>query len=232
MKHLKLFENFYTPAIPIYKGNPSNDTGYNTYQLNISTDTSEEEAFDIGLKAFNSELTINDNPYIEQQYPNSKLIKAWIDGFHHGQRNNKITEGVGQFNFKTEQDDENTKITATKNKVLAGSITFQSVFGDSGWYWFDGILTEDQYDDLFEGKNYVIIEHIKVYGDKRLGLGTELMTRALDYIQKKTGAKLIVLNASPLGSEITLENLVSFYKKFGFKVFKNQGGNVIMLKRI
>ena len=238
MKYLKLFENFYTPAIPTYKSNNSsdeiNDTGHNTYQLGTTSDTSEEDAFNLGEKAFNKEQSINDNPFVGEQYPNNKLIKAWVDGFHSGQRNKKIAEGIEQFNFKISREDENTTINAYFNgqtKVLAGSITFQSLFDDSGWYWFEGLLSHEQYDDLFDGKNFIIIENVKV--DKyfqKSGLGSELMTRAFDYIHKKTGAKLIVLNASPLG-DIPLEKLVSFYKKFGFKVFKNQGGNVIMIKR-
>jgi len=56
------------------------------------------------------------------------------------------------------------------------------------------------------------------------------MNKALELIQKN-GIKLIVLNASPLGQDISLDNLVVFYKKFGFKIFKNQGNNVIMIKR-
>ena len=146
----------------------------------------------------------------------------------------KLFEENPIFKFKIEKDDDNFEVKVFfegREKILAGSITFQKLFGDSGWYWFEGLLTQDQYDDLFEDIPFVILEHIKV--DKyfqKSGLGSELMNRALELISKM-GIKLIVLNASPLGDDISLDNLVSFYKKFGFKIFRKQGKNNIMIKR-
>ena len=143
----------------------------------------------------------------------------------------KCFEDHSVYNFKTDRKDENFEIKANFKGQLAGSITFQMLFDESGWYWFDGLLTQEQYDDLFEDKPFVILEHIKVDEHfQKSGLGSELMNRAIE-LMKKMGTKLIVLNASPLGT-ITLTKLVDFYKKFDFKVFKNQGGNVIMIKRI
>ena len=142
----------------------------------------------------------------------------------------KCFEDHSTYDFDTKRNDDEFKIIAKHKGSLAGSTTFRKLFSDGGWYWFEGLLTHDQYDDLFEDKPFVILEHIRVYGDNRKsGLGTKLMTMALDMINK-LGIKLIVLNASPLG-EIPLDKLVNFYEKFGFKIFKNQGKNVIMIKR-
>jgi len=77
----------------------------------------------------------------------------------------KYFEDTSNFEFKKTQKDENTEIVAYfkgREKVKSGSIIYQTLFDDSGWYWFDGLISEEQYVDLFEDKNFVIIENIKV----------------------------------------------------------------------
>ena len=95
-----------------------------------------------------------------------------------------------------------------------------------------GLVVPPQYDDLFEDKLFVIIENIKINPEyQKNGLGKELMNKALELISSKN-IKLISLNASPLNNQINSDKLLLFYQKFGFKIFKKQGKNVIMIKKI
>lgn len=142
-----------------------------------------------------------------------------------------------KFNFKTKIKDGNITISVFFIGEKIGELSMELACEDSGWYWFDGIITEEQYDDLFNGKMFIIIENIKVNTEHRnKGIGKELMNKAFEFTLHKTGAKSIVLNASPLtndnGDKLPLDILIEFYKKLGFNIFKNQGKNVIMIKRL
>lgn len=146
-------------------------------------------------------------------------------------------EAIDEFKFTSKRSDESTSIIASFKGSLAGSITFEEVI--NSWYWFEGIISQEKYEDMFEDVSHIIIENIKVDRHyQKSGLGTKLMTKALEYISKNSNAKIVVLNASPLDknpndiNKISLQDLVKFYKKFGFNVYHNQGDNVIMIKRI
>lgn len=135
----------------------------------------------------------------------------------------------------------NCKITSEKTEDIyhfvarvgnekVGSLVAQYILYD--YVWFDGIISQDDYDDLFDGDPYFIIEDVKVdLHYQRSGIGAQLMNAAIEKI-KKMGIKNIVLNACPIGKDIPLNQLVKWYVKLGFKVFKNQGNNVIMIMRI
>jgi hypothetical protein len=88
MKYLKYFESFYSPVTQVYKSNigndSGNDTGANTYPLNSFSVNDEDKAFAEGEKAFGKDES---NPYLNQQYPNSTLIKAFNDGLQNAKRN-------------------------------------------------------------------------------------------------------------------------------------------------
>lgn len=142
----------------------------------------------------------------------------------------KYFEGLSTINFKTNRVGNEVKILAYKSNQKVGSITFYNLYDDNGWYWLDGLISEEQYEDLFEGINFTIIENLKV--DKNFqsnNIGTMLMQEAFKEINKK--AKIIILNASPLDNSIDEASLVKFYSKFGFKSYKKQGKNNIMIKR-
>ena len=144
----------------------------------------------------------------------------------------KFFENFSNYTFETKSFGKKTEIIVINNKIKIGSITFQTVYGDEGLYWFDGLLSDEQYDDLFEDKLFVIIENIKINPEyQKNGLGKELMNKALELISSKN-IKLISLNASPLNNQINSDKLLLFYQKFGFKIFKKQGKNVIMIKKI
>lgn len=97
MKYLKLFESFYTPTSS-YKSNVGsdeiNDAGANTYPYNSSKIDDEEVAFKKGEEAYEKGMLITDNPYVEQQYPNTNLIKSWTQGWENGEKNYKLDEAV------------------------------------------------------------------------------------------------------------------------------------------
>ena len=58
------------------------------------------------------------------------------------------------------------------------------------------------------------------------------MNKALDYIDENYSYP-IYLNASPMQSDgmLNLNDLTAFYEKFGFKVFKREGNNNLMIKK-
>ena len=94
MKYLKFYEAFYSPAKQIYKGNIgtdfTNDTGSNSYPVDSFSIKDEEKAFDEGEKAFDDGVDLKENPYLDQQYPNTNLINKWDDGWNNGKRNHYI----------------------------------------------------------------------------------------------------------------------------------------------
>ncbi len=96
MKYLKYYEAFYSPVKQIYKGNIgtdfTNDTGANSYPMNSFEVNDEDKAFTEGEKSFSEGKDINENPYIDQQYPNTTLIKKWEDGWNNGLKNKGIKE--------------------------------------------------------------------------------------------------------------------------------------------
>ena len=64
---------------------------------------------------------------------------------------------------------------------------------------------------------------------KGQGYATMLMKKAIE-VAKKKGLMPLYLNASPMGfTGMNTEELTSFYEKFGFKVFKRQGHNNLMI---
>lgn len=98
MKYLKYYEAFYSPVKQIFKGNIGNDyekdTGFNTFPMDSFEVNDEQKAFNEGEKAFNDGANIEDNPYIDQQYPNTNLIKRWEEGWNNGSKNKKIQEEI------------------------------------------------------------------------------------------------------------------------------------------
>jgi GNAT superfamily N-acetyltransferase len=137
--------------------------------------------------------------------------------------------------FKTTHQDENYTMTASINEEQFGVITFQFISSpESGWYWFEGDIDEDDYFDMVAG-SFAIIEHIEIKPlEQKSGIGTALLNRALDYCKTKFRVNLVFLNASSrtLGNEIPQRKLVEWYKKMGFVVLKDQGSNSIMFKKL
>ena len=224
MKYLKLFESFYSPVRTTFKsgiGNDyTNDTGANSYPYNSFKIDDEKKAFNLGEKAFSENDDIN--PYIDQQYPNSVLIKAWQEGYNNGAKNKSIKESLGGFKYRTTTKDENVYIKVYDNSVKIGSISFHTEMGnEEDWYYFDDYI--------------VLISDVSVDKDyQKIGIGAKLMEKCLNYIKKHyTYINKVVLNACPTGfNKIPLTKLVEFYKTFGFEIFQSETNNVIMVKTL
>jgi GNAT superfamily N-acetyltransferase len=99
-------------------------------------------------------------------------------------------------------------------------------------YEFQEDLTEKEFDKigLEEEEPIGKIEHIQVE-DKEKGKGyAKLLMNKVIEVAKERGMFPLYLNASPMGSRgLNIEDLTEFYKSFGFKVFKKQGNNNLML---
>ncbi len=133
--------------------------------------------------------------------------------------------------YKYKQKDENTFYILAKSKGLEIGYIICDVMVDP-YYYFDGDLSQDEYDEIFPENEIVRINWLKV-SDKYRGKGIAqfLIKSALDTI-KSMGYSKVFLNASPVndGSNLPLNELISLYEKFGFKTFKHQGGNTLMVK--
>lgn len=82
----------------------------------------------------------------------------------------------------------------------------------------------------FPHGNVAKLNHIEIYqdfrGDKVNRYGSQLMNAILQRCKEK-GIKTIFLNATPVGPEprITIEDLLKFYRRFGFEVIKIAGAH-------
>lgn len=129
--------------------------------------------------------------------------------------------------FKTSVDEDRTTIQAFVDGEKIGSLHMEELFGYS--FEFEDVFDEDEFLKIFPRERIIKIEHIKVDDFyKNEGIGTMLMKKGIETMKKK-GFDQFYLNASPMGSSgLNLNDLVDFYKKFGFKELLHQGGNVLM----
>ena len=131
----------------------------------------------------------------------------------------------GKIKFKTESEEERIEISIKD----IGSVTLVETYPK---YEFQEDLSEKEFDKLGLDEDDMIgkIEHIAVT-DKEKGKGYAklLMNKAIDVAIKK-GLLPLYLNASPMGSKgLGIDDLTKFYESFGFKVFKKQVNNNLML---
>lgn len=91
MKYLKKFnENFYVGAVWTAGNRGSNSDLNTTITLPYRGYSYDDEdvAFKKGYEAF--EKQENENPYEKEQFPNTLLITAWINGFKTAEKNNNL----------------------------------------------------------------------------------------------------------------------------------------------
>ena len=128
---------------------------------------------------------------------------------------------IAQFNY--EHDEERTTISSPY-----GNVTITESYPR---YEFLDDLTSEEFESVGVDEDEPIakIEHIEVNPDSRgQGYGASLMYEAMKELSRR-GVNYIYLNASPMGFQgLSLNDLTSFYEKFGFNVIKNQGGNNLM----
>jgi GNAT superfamily N-acetyltransferase len=130
--------------------------------------------------------------------------------------------------IERKEDEDTFSITAIYQGKEIGNIVMDYMT-NAYWYFADE-MSEEEYDDLFIDDEFFRIGHVKTEPQARgQKIGKELMKRALNKI-KRLGVDTVYLNASPTDfNGLPLNDLVEFYKSFGFKPFLNQGGNVQMI---
>lgn len=131
--------------------------------------------------------------------------------------------------FKYKRDEDAVKISAIWDNQVIGFISLETITG--GYWYFEGNIPEEKYDELFPNDKYMLISHLEI-SDKMFrgeGVAKELVNRAIKKA-KQQGFDRIALNASPMGTDgLQLNDLVRFYKSLGFTSFLNQGNNHLMI---
>jgi len=128
------------------------------------------------------------------------------------------------FTYHEEDDGDRTVIIGYINGKEIGSIVITFEF-DAYWQ-FEDEMDEDSYLEIFPNDSFAKIETLEILDEyKGLGYAKHLMTEAIAYIKNK-GEKVIYLNASPMGFKgLNIDNLVNFYKTFGFKTIVDKYRN-------
>ncbi len=139
---------------------------------------------------------------------------------------------INSIRFITKKEDEDRiKISAIYENEKIGYVVLE--LNQNAYWYFEDDFSEDDYYKMFPNDEFIKIEHIEIDDYyKRSGVAKKLMSLAIKK-SKQLGYEQIYLNASPMGfSGLKLNDLVEFYKKFGFKEILNQGNNVQMLLNI
>lgn len=147
-------------------------------------------------------------------------------------RENLENKFINSIKFITKNEDEDRiKISAFYGDELIGYIILE--LNQNAYWYFEDDFSEDDYYKMFPNDEFIKIEHIEIEDYyKRSGIAKKLMELAIKK-SKQLRYDQIYLNASPMGfSGLKLNDLVEFYKKFGFKEILNQGNNVQMLLNI
>lgn len=143
---------------------------------------------------------------------------------------NKFKPLNENFDFKLSSEEDRYEIKAIYDGEVYGHIIFTIVF-EAYNYDFHDVISEEQFDEIFSDDTLIKLEHLEVEdGFKNEGIGSQLMVKGLEFMKSK-GYTEFYLNASPMGfNGLGLNDLIKFYKKFGFKELLNQGNNSIMYK--
>ncbi len=131
--------------------------------------------------------------------------------------------------FTYDEKEDRTSITSEFGKTTV-AITYPM-------YEFTEDLSEVELENLKldEDEPIAKIENIDVdINNRGLGYGRELLNEAISKA-KTMGVRFIYLNACPTGhshligyESLNLEQLVNFYKRHGFFIFKDQINNKLM----
>jgi GNAT superfamily N-acetyltransferase len=136
--------------------------------------------------------------------------------------------GGGKIKFKIESREGEEDRTEISIKGI-GSATLVETYPK---YEFQEDLSEKEFNKLGLDEYDMIgkIEHIEVKdNEKGKGYAKLLMNKVIDVATKKRLLPLY-LNASPMGTKgLGIDDLTNFYESFGFKVFKKQGNNNLMI---
>ena len=143
---------------------------------------------------------------------------------------NFISEKLHNDEIIRESDGEDRIKYIIKNDNDVISELVVELLFDSYQYEFSDFMSENDFDNYYPKEIIVKIEYVKTKPNYlRTGIATKLMRYMLKNM-KENGYSQFFLNASPMGFDIDVENLVNFYKKFGFEILLDQGHNVLMGK--
>jgi len=125
--------------------------------------------------------------------------------------------------FTRKESDGKLIIYAKDGDKNIGEVVIYDEYLDAGGEcWpFSPYEGEKFYEDICGYEVVVNIQHLKVEPEYRgEGLASQLMDKAMKHAKKRWPGEPAYINASPMGGSISLEDLITFYKKYGFKVLK------------
>jgi GNAT superfamily N-acetyltransferase len=135
--------------------------------------------------------------------------------------------------------DGKIKIKALVNRQEVGSLYMD--FKDNAMKEFESLIDDPELDfeandikKIFPNNRFAEIDYLVVHDEHYgMGYGKLLMQSALNYARSK-GETVAYLNAAPLGQNTPMgvQDLVEFYKKFGFQVILDDGHNVEMFANL
>lgn len=132
----------------------------------------------------------------------------------------------------TEDDAGLWNIKIKENGSVKGDAEIEQ-FYDYNWDLED-IMTRDEFNKYFPSGRYLSIRDINVETLERgKGYGKKLMEKIIQFA-KKEGVDTLHLNAYAKTGRRALsqDDLVEFYKKFGFEVIKQGRRNSVMIKKL
>lgn len=140
------------------------------------------------------------------------------------------------FDYNEDEDGDRVTISAIKNGNVVGRVIIGFIF--DAYREFEDLIesgefTEKEYYKIFPNDTFAQIEYLDVVdNEKGKGYAKQLMETAMNHIKSK-GESVVYLNASPMGfTGLNINNLVGFYKSFGFQELVDSGHNVEMFKNI
>jgi GNAT superfamily N-acetyltransferase len=135
---------------------------------------------------------------------------------------------INDVKFKFDKHEDEYKYEAIYNNEVIGNAHMDVIHNPE--QYFEGDFTESQIAQLFQEPLFTI-EWVEIPDDyyKGAGIGRALMNKIITKA-KQLGFKQIYLNASPIGHNgLAINDLVNWYKTFGFNPILDQGHNVQML---
>ena len=145
-------------------------------------------------------------------------------------------DAMNELIFDYDVDDERVTISAFKNKKLVGKLDLVFIF--DAYHEFEDVIADGELDEqdivkIFPNNTFAMIEHLSVVdGEMGKGYTKQLMNTSMDYARSK-GETVMYLNASPMGFKgLRINDLVGFYKSFGFQSLIDSGHNVEMFMNI
>lgn len=194
--------------------------------------------FVIGSKAQNDNMPnreANAHEYWNQrEKPTIKnILQTNLESINFAERI-LLEANIDQLRYEEDEEEDYKTITCFYDDEPVGFSVFEIIYSSSGYYEVNDVISEEIYDELV-GKDYkfCIFRNMEINERyQNTGIGKELIKYTFGKI-KSSGCNLIIINACPIGNKsVPLSKLIMWYKSFGFKELKHQGGNCVMYNRI